>query len=344
MTLLIKPQVGLILFLGILVSCTSNETALPGYSGNTGEVIVVMPQNYWNSVSGDTLKGYLEQSQYGLPQDEPVFKIIHVSPHDFAKIFQTHRNILIIDISKNYKEVKSEIKMNSWSKGQSLIKMMAPSEEALVHFLSKHAGNIINHFNSKEIERLMDKNSKHGFVKDFDTGKNLTLSMALEKDIYVAGQDSNFIWLRLEKGRPLGGYEHQVSKGILLYWYHYNDTSQMNPARLLAVKDSIGKKFVPGSLENSYMVASYKLMPPQASINRFKTNDQLKEKEFYSVELRGLWRMENDFMGGPFISLTLLDEQRGLIITAEGYIFAPQFDKLNYLREVEAMIKSIELK
>ena len=60
------------------------------------------------------------------------------------------------------------------------------------------------------------------------------------------------------------------------------------------------------------------------------------------MEIRGLWRMENDFMGGPFISLTCLDEKNNTLITAEGYVFAPQFDKLLYLHEVEAMVKSIK--
>jgi hypothetical protein len=32
-------------------------------------------------------------------------------------------------------------------------------------------------------------------------------------------------------------------------------------------------------------------------------------KDKYYAELRGLWKVENDFMGGPFVSLSTLDEK-----------------------------------
>jgi hypothetical protein len=51
--------------------------------------------------------------------------------------------------------------------------------------------------------------------------------------------------------------------------------------------------------------------------------------------------MENAFMGGPFVSVTTYDERRGMIVTVEGFVFAPKFDKREYLREVEACVKSM---
>ena len=50
--------------------------------------------------------------------------------------------------------------------------------------------------------------------------------------------------------------------------------------------------------------------------------------------------MENDFMGGPFYSLTLVDEGRGRLLTLEGYAYAPYFDKRPYIREVEGLIRT----
>ena len=51
-----------------------------------------------------------------------------------------------------------------------------------------------------------------------------------------------------------------------------------------------------------------------------------EEVEFdghFALEVRGLWKMENDFMGGPFYSLTIVDEARGRLLTVEGYAYAP---------------------
>jgi hypothetical protein len=61
----------------------------------------------------------------------------------------------------------------------------------------------------------------------------------------------------------------------------------------------------------------------------------------YGRLIRGLWNMEGDFMGGPFISLSTYDENKKQILTIEGQVFAPKFDKREYLREMEAVLFSL---
>ena len=63
----------------------------------------------------------------------------------------------------------------------------------------------------------------------------------------------------------------------------------------------------------------------------------------YASEMRGLWRVKNDFMGGPYISLAVLDESNQRVIVAFGYVYAPSKEKRNFLRQVEAMIYSLKL-
>lgn len=89
---------------------------------------------------------------------------------------------------------------------------------------------------------------------------------------------------------------------------------------------------MPGPAEGSYMTTEYYYEP------------EFKETSIdgkYAVEIRGLYKMNGAFMGGPFVSLTTFDEERGRIVTAEGFVFAPKFEKREYLREVEAVVKSL---
>ena len=67
-----------------------------------------------------------------------------------------------------------------------------------------------------------------------------------------------------------------------------------------------------------------------------------KDNRYYA-ELRGLWKLENGFMGGPFISITTLDESRNRVVTAEGFVFAPGKAKRNYLRELEAILQTFKV-
>ena len=60
------------------------------------------------------------------------------------------------------------------------------------------------------------------------------------------------------------------------------------------------------------------------------------------VELRGLWEAYNDFMGGPFVSHSFLSPDRKEIVTLDGFVYAPRYDKRSYLRQVEACLYSFE--
>ena len=46
-------------------------------------------------------------------------------------------------------------------------------------------------------------------------------------------------------------------------------------------------------------------------------------------------------MGGPFYSFTTLTADGSSCITVDGFVYAPQESKRDYLREVEAIVKSI---
>ena len=59
--------------------------------------------------------------------------------------------------------------------------------------------------------------------------------------------------------------------------------------------------------------------------------------------MRGLWRVENDFMGGPYISLAVLDDENQRVVVAFGYVFAPSKNKRNFLSQVQAMVYSLKL-
>ena len=60
----------------------------------------------------------------------------------------------------------------------------------------------------------------------------------------------------------------------------------------------------------------------------------------YFKKLSGCWKMENDKMGGAFISISFLTKDKKNIITTEGYVYAPNFEKIKLLRELESILYS----
>ncbi|MBQ4379873.1 MAG: DUF4837 family protein, partial [Bacteroidaceae bacterium] len=59
------------------------------------------------------------------------------------------------------------------------------------------------------------------------------------------------------------------------------------------------------------------------------------------VQVRGLWDMHNDAMGGPFVAYLLEDAQNDRMLVAEGFVFAPDEKKRPLIRELEAALQTL---
>ncbi|RMG83664.1 MAG: DUF4837 family protein [Bacteroidetes bacterium] len=329
----------LILFcFSIFTSCKNDKSKkpLPGYTGNAGEIVVVAKADELrSSLILEALSNTFLRNIPGLPQPEPEFDVVRIPKKDFSRIFQLHRNILIFEIDK-LNDNKIHYLQNQWAKGQKIVEITASSVPQAVKLLEENSENILNYFKFAEIERLIERNKKLGNKEvENQLKKQFNISLTIQKDAYLAKQDSNFAWVRIERVRKKGGYDHRISQGLILFEIPYRDTAQLNLQYLTHLKDSITKKQIPGPTEGSYMTTSYKLEKP------FARKYQLKNK--YVTEIRGLWRVEGNFMGGPFVHLAIVDEKNSRIVNIVGYVYAPQFNKRDYLREIEAMLYSFEL-
>jgi hypothetical protein len=335
-----KQYLVAILALFFLIGCagdqpTDRRSLLPGYIGQAGEVLVIMEPSYWNSAAGEVVREVLSSQAGILPQYEPMFTISQYPPDAFDRLLRPHRNILFIEIKDNihYKEPKVQILHEKYAKGQILVNCFAQTEEAFISKFSNVASTVLEKINQAEIRRQKQYNSTFG-TKTLD--KLLKEKYKVDLAVYPQGdirtQLNHFAWIHKVTARPKDGRMHDVQQGIIIYDYPYVDDSTFTKKFLLAKRDSMLRKYMPGPKEGSYMTTEYYYEPAYKEVN---FNGE------YAVEMRGLYKMENAFMGGPFVSLTTYDEARGRIVTVEGFVFAPKFDKREYLREVEAVVKSL---
>jgi len=78
------------------------------------------------------------------------------------------------------------------------------------------------------------------------------------------------------------------------------------------------------------------------NLGNFSENAFMNNKSEYFLEIAGLWRVANDKMGGPFVSISRLNHDKTKIITIEGYVYAPNFKKGDFIRELKSMIYSLK--
>ena len=88
-------------------------------------------------------------------------------------------------------------------------------------------------------------------------------------------------------------------------------------------------------LEGSFMTTS-EFFTPKLEYLKYRGRDL--------AQVRGMWEVQNDFMGGPFVSHSFYSPDGKEIFVAESWVYAPQEDKRNFLRQVEALLYSWEWK
>jgi hypothetical protein len=317
-------------------SCEEPGSHKLGYSGGFGEMIVVAPNSIWETPLGDSIYNILGAYQYGFPQNERQFSVIHITPKKFKSVLRGHRNICVVKIDTSTVRPIS-LEKSKWSKGQLVITLSAKNRDRLLKTVQEHGPRAAELFQSAEINRHNLRNKSFG---DAETNQQIeavqNYSFVSQKDAHLEKNENGLSWIRLERERIKGGFRHQISQGIMLFSLPYTNTTNFLDTNVYATIDSVLKINLPGPGKNQYMQLNYRFVPPLGT--------EINYKNSFGKEYRGLWRMKNNSMGGPIYLLVFLDEKANRVIYAFGYVFAPQFNKREYLREIEGMINSITLK
>jgi len=125
-----------------------------------------------------------------------------------------------------------------------------------------------------------------------------------------------------------------LSQVIQVYDYPANGPEDLNVDFIVEKRNSFTKTYVEGPREGSYMVIASMFEPIAYD---------LKNHNQDVLEIRGLWELENGFMGGPFVSHSVYDAKRGRIVTVDGYVYHPNLKKRVKIRQLEAIIYSMEI-
>lgn len=312
----------------LIYSCKfSSETLKPRISGLSGEVILVIPEYKWESPLGDTLRYFFSYDQPALPQPEPVFDVIQVSPNQFSSILTSHRNILNIKIDPKYTKTGISMANDQWAVPQLVIDVTAPNDSSCINLLIENADLIIDKINDAERQRVLLSYKKYQAA---DISRKLkkkhNLSLFIPKGYSLDVDSTDFIWISNET--PL------ISQGLIIYFYPYSNENLFLPENLIRKRNEMLKNYVKGPVENTWMTTEDLISPIYS---------EFEKDSLYFTKLEGLWKLKNGFMGGPFVSISTVDEKRNRIVTLEGYVYAPNNKKREFLRQVESIIYSVKI-
>lgn len=314
------------------ISCNEQKrrkALLPNISGKPGEVIVVINKGDWEGAMGTVLRDTLACDFPFLPQREPMFDLVNVAPSGFTSMFQLHRNILIMNISSDVTEPGVLFRNDVWAAPQCVVRINAPTEEVAVELFKE---------NSMKIKAVIEQAERARVIAN--TKKYEELSLAPVVTAMTGGsphfpsgyklkkKTDDFIWIT---------YSTQFTEqSILVYKYPVVEgKDMMSPSNLVEAQSLMMMDNVPGMFENTYMIIS-PIIAPSVLYKKYG------EHEF--AELRGLWEVHNDYMGGPFVTHAFYTPDGQDMIMLQAFVYAPKYDKKNYLKQIESVLYSFEWK
>ena len=309
----------------ILCACNSKYDRSKGYvpqsSGNLNNITVVMPTIDWNGKLGQKVRDEIGSVYEGLPVDEPQFSLKYMNPEVFTGFARQSRNIIWFqkDSISRFQLAKDQ-----FAKPQIVCLITGEDPDSQGFYLEENSTllkqTILENERKEKIRRINKSLTNETNLKD-RFGYNLKYPSA-----YVTVKDTkNFIWIQKE-----------VQKGHLnIIAYEIFDSISDNNfnTKILNIRDSIGKLYIPGRISGSYMITERAYQP-----------------YFYKVELdgkkgyltKGTWEVANDFMAGPFVNYMIKDSLTKNWMVIEGFTFAPSMNKRDYMFELNTIITTIK--
>ena len=239
----------------------------------------------------------------GINRFEASFNLIQINNRQFTSLLRNHKNIIIINDSIN------RIVSDYFAHDQLVSFVKYVNDTTSFKYECNRLFKIY-YDNEIQILNLKLSTTTNNLNSDYINKKfNININITEE---YTKTVDSNNLVLF-----TYNPSNKEIIKHICISSFDYKenfdfDSIYFNVNKLL-------KTYLIGSRPNSYVTLEDKY--PIVMYN-----------EFY----RGLWRLQNGFMGGPILIKPILSGDKIIIITA--LVFDPSSKKRKYIKEFEAIL------
>ncbi len=309
----------------LFISCAPTGDNKPSSQGAPYEIIVVADHTVWDGAAGEAIRAMLQQRVPMVNREEPQFDVLRVLPAGFKNLVTRHPNILIVRIDPTVAEPLLGMNENVYAAPQAVLTLSAPDEESLVQLINDQRENIMLVLEAAHRMRDVSTAQTHT-PKEIATviEQKFGITLATYPGYVVAGEKEDFLWLRYEMPT--------ASQGIVVYTYPFESSMDLTEQNILKRRDEFVAN-IPGEVAGSHMA----------------TNTEMHEMTYKTihgrpwVEVRGFWRVQGDYMGGPFVSYSTLDMERSRIVVIDFYVYSPQLKQRNFIRQLEHLIYTAKI-
>lgn len=311
-----------------LAACKGgSKTLLPSVSGKAGEVLVVIDKDNWEGAVGNAARELLADECPYLAQREPLYTLVNVTPAGFeSDLFKIHRNVVMFRINPQIDSAGVFFRKDVWSSPQCVIQVASYDADSAVELLQKKGQLIVRSIEQAERDRVILSTMRYEEKSIYETvSAQIGGSPHFPAGYKFKKVSPEFCWIANDK--------QYVYQDVFVYRYPAEADHPFSSANIIKHRNEILKRNVPGMFENTYMTTSG-FFTPMIEYLKYRGRD--------IVQTRGMWEVENDYMGGPFVSHSFYSPDGKEIVVAEAFVYAPRYDKRQYLRQVESLLYSWE--
>ncbi len=329
----------------------ASTTYYPNSIGAIDQVLFVTDSSAWQSGVKALVDDLFGAPYAILPQPEPIFDIKYRPYHSFKDLFKKYRNIVFIGIDQSdynrtldyVKDLLPQSKFHAptaekpfrfysaqtiWAKPQQVTFLLARSVKTLQQGFQHNNEQLIQHIQSFETKELRDRIAHQPKDKGIiDTLRKLYfMELPVPRTFQVAMDKPHFLWLR--------HMEKKVDLNIVINTKPYTDTAAFKMDHIIRRRNRVLGKYIKGEVKNSYMKTDTvrPVLYKRENVNGM-----------FAVKTKGLWRLANDFMGGPFVNYTIYDKKNNRLITLDGFVYAPGESKRKHIRRLEVILESLKV-
>ncbi len=320
-----KIGIFILLCIGIL-SCTTepSKKILIDSSGRMNHVLVVIDNNDWKGILGDSIRNILAKPVVGLPQPEPIFHLNQIDPTGFKDFLKATRNIIFVnDANKSSYVLKKDV----YAKPQVVVEVKGKIASDIAATFKENQNEIINTIRNGDLVVFQKEHLQKNYFKP----ENVTFLQENGLSMHIP-----YIYPKSHDDKEYAWFIRDIPQGylnILLYTVPITSDADIQGENIILERDKRGH-YVPGAKEGMHIKTEEAFTP-----ERVKTTIA----GLPAYETRGKWYMTGDYMAGPFLNYTIVDKKNNRLIVAEGFTYAPNINKRNYMFELEAILKTLKV-
>lgn len=338
-----------------LPACEHVEAPKPSAVGSPGEIIVVTDTATWSGPVGDAIRAALGSSVApplgGLADFRLVrrdlnnehFNLLRSTRHlIFAaalddttavpRFLEARLDAAGIEMIKSGEGTLVLQRPGLWATNQLVVMATAGTDELLAEAIRNDADSLQVAFTNLSLaateEDMFDRARQQNLENELMTRHQFAVKvqhdyfLSQDTTLAVDGSEGHFVRLR----RVLS----DTWRDYFVYYEDLDAFGVIDSTHVEQVTDVALETFVRGQYESSYV---------QVDRARPISKSEVVINDNAATLHRGLWRMTDEFMGGPFVRYTFVDEEQERLYIFFGMIFAPQHrfrgQKREFLRQIE---------